>query len=766
MINETNIIEQDFLDKERKGFLAYSGAVITARALPLIQDGLKPIQRRILYTLYKTKLTSDKEAKKSAATVGEVLKLSAHGDQASYQAMVRLAQWWKLRYPLCEGQGNMGNLIGSPAAAMRYTNMKLSPVGDFMLEDIDKECVDFKPNYDESMEEPCTLPGKFPNLLCNNSKGISVGYSCNFASHNFTEVKNAIQYYMEHQDCSIKDLMNFIEGPDFPTGGRITNAEKLPEIYSTGYGSITLEAHYDIKKIGVGKTAIIFHDVPYGIEINEGVLFKIREKILNEDINWIEDYNAEKGQSNNFDITVVINSRIISDQNAVEYLFKNTGLRQTFTINQTAIVDNKPKLLNLKELIKYWVDYRSSIIRRIAQHKYDKTNDALTIILGLQKCMSDIDKLISIVRNADSRAIAKSEIMKVFSLTDVQADAVLDMKLSKLSKLDLIDLNKDQKNKEDTLAALKNIIDNEKERYLIINRELNEIKKAIGEDKRITEINYANLFTKKEAEQNSSNANNASASAAPFEFLVFNDGTVNSTNNINTANINLVADVREENTDNIFGYTKTGLIGNINHISPNEIIGASVKKDNDTLLVCVTKNGNIKVSKVEDYKLKSTSKGTNALKLKEGDELFAVFFAHETDRLYLLTNDEDGKSRVLCLAINSLPIASKLTIGVKSGFTKICGAACPSSNEVLLFVDKNNKAKFTNLTEFTVDNRGNKGQLVNDNVIHMSSFNTERKTIYGIGLKKLYEIPSSKISNKSRTASGASLTSNVLTNII
>ena len=315
-------------ERTSQNFLIYDNSVIKSRAIPSAEDNLKPIHRKILWTLYEDKVYDNAKTKKCATEVGRVLAYSPHGDASVYGALIRLAQWWKLRYPLVYIQGNAGNLLGDSAAASRYTECRLSPLGMLMLEDINKDCVDFKPNYDNTTEEPVTLPSKFPFLLCGNNSGIAVGMGSDIVSHNFTEVSQAIVYYMAHKDCTIADLMKFIQGPDFPTGGIILNGEELETIYTRGSGSVKVAAHYDISKQGKN-TLITFHDLPYGVEIDDGIKKPLKKLVLDEGYDVFKDIKVEKAGPRNFDITVTLDKDAkIEDCNLVllNKIFKHSSI--------------------------------------------------------------------------------------------------------------------------------------------------------------------------------------------------------------------------------------------------------------------------------------------------------------------------------------------------------------------------------------------------------------------------------------------------------
>ena len=734
-------------ERSKNDFLVYANSVIKSRAIPSIEDNLKPIHRRILWSMYENKYYNDKPTVKCARVVGNVMgSYHPHGDSSIYEALVRLSQWWKIRYPLVELQGNGGNLLGDGAAASRYTACRLAKVGMMLLEDIEKNCVDTRPNFDESTTEPVSLPSKFPYLLCGNNSGIAVGMSSDLVSHNFTEVMGAINYYMDHKDCSIADLMQFIKGPDFPTGGLITNGEELLNIYSTGRGSIKVYSHYEISKKGA-KTVITFKDIPYGVEIDSGVKAPLKKLVLDDGYDIFEDIDVRKAGPRNFDILVTL-SKNADVAKALEILFAKTRLCDSIKINQTVLVNGEPKLLNLKELIAYWINYRSDIIKKIAATDYQKTNHKLTVTLGLQKCMSDIDLLVSLIRNSDNRAAAKIAIMKAFELNDEQADAVLDMKLSKLSRLDLTELNDEEKNLRETLAKLKNIIDNEENRYNIIREQLKEIKGVLGKDERLTEIQFTRPVEGLKTDE----------PLIKKEWQIYRDGLHGSVDGTTVVTNDLVDVVFAYGPEDIYAYSADGELGLISELA-GKIEGAAVK-DSQKKVVAVTANGNIKVSSIEEYKLKKSEK---LMKLKDGDSIKFVGFCDDDDFLMLY----DGNAHILKLAIKDLPVASKMTLGVKSGFTTIASAAVVKDNSLLLFATSDNKGKFTAVKDFTADSRGNKGQLVPENTKYMRLFDENRENIYLIPKQgNAVTLARNKLSVKGRTAIGASMTSRAVIGII
>lgn len=611
-----------------------------------------------------------------------------------------------------------------------------------MLEDLDKQSVDFKPNYDGTTEEPITLPSRFPYILCGNNNGIAVGLSSGLVSHNYTEVAEGIKYYIDHKDCSIADLMNFIKGPDFPTAGKILNGEDLLTIYSTGRGAIRMCAHYDITKNGQ-KTILTFHDLPYGVEIDNGIKAPLKKLIIEEGYEAFENFDVIKAGPRNFDIVITL-SKNADVKKCLDILFTKTRLADTIKVNQTLIVNGEPKLLNLKQLIEYWVNYRAEIIRRINNTDLVKVKHRLIINNGLQKCMSNIDRVIQIVRFDET---PKATLMKEFELTDEQATAVLDIKLARLSKLEIKKLEDEHSDLTAQAQELQNIVNNLDVREQLIKKDLDAMKKIIGADERLTEIYY-------------SRPNEAQTIDKPRvkeEYRVYENG-IHYNIGVDTIEDNLVDVVFAYNQNDIMGYNAAGEMSplcDLNH----GLIGAFNKEGKK--LIGITKNGNIKVSLASDYKF--TKMGERIMKIKDGDELVFAATANDDDYLILFNGDRN----ILKLAVKDLPVASKLTLGVKSGFTTIGGAAIGRDSDNLLFVSGDNKGKLTPIKDFSVDSRGNKGQLVAENTKWMRLFESGREYIYIIpNVGKGLILNRTKVSIKSRTAGGATLTAKKIRKII
>ena len=729
-------------DRSTQDFLTYANSVIKSRAIPRVEDNLKPIHRKILWTMYEDKLFPDKNTTKCASIVGDAMHYSPHGDASVYGALVRLGQWWKLRYPLVEIQGNAGNLLGDSAAASRYTEAKLTPIGMLMLEDINRDCVEMKPNYSGETMEPATLPSRFPWILCGNNSGIAVGMSSDIVSHNFTEVAEGIKYYIDNPSCTTADLMQFIKGPDFPTGGMILNGDDLLNIYTTGRGAVKVAAHYDVINSG-GKTSIIFKDLPYGVEIESGIKTPVKKLVLEDGYDVFEDINVEKAGPRNFNIKITL-SRGANISKCLELLFSKTRLADTVKINNTFIVNGEPRLLSLKDMIVNWVNYRSNIILKISRNQYEKVSHKLTVVIGLQKCMSNIDKLIQLIRNAANDTEAKNRIMKEFTLTDEQATAVLEIKLGRLSRIDVQKLNDEQKELEDESERLINIINNEPVRFKIIKQELDEIKQTLGADERLTEI-YHSIQSEQLMPREKQLIN------------VYSDGLHDSNGTV--IDNNIIDVVFTNDAAKIFGYSATGELQLVN-APAGEIIGAFTK-DTKNKLVTVTRNGNIKITNINEYKL--TKSGEKLIKLKDGDELAYADLCDDNDYLILF----DGGRNILKLSIKDLPTAGKLTMGVKSGFKTICAATVVNESDKLLFVTADNKGKFTAVKDFSTDSRGNKGQMIVENIKFMRRFDDIRTEFYAVPQQgKVLTINKNKISLKGKSAIGATISSKAIRKII
>lgn len=480
--NKMNIVDVDIEKEMKKSYLEYAMSVIVARALPDVRDGLKPVHRRIIYAMQGLGLLPDKPYKKSSRLVGEVMgKYHPHGDSAIYDATVRLAQDFNLRYPLVDGQGNFGTIDGDGAAAPRYTEVRMQKLALEMLRDINKDTVDFAPNYDENEKEPVVLPSKFPNLLVNGAAGIAVGMATNMPPHNLNEVIDATCEYIDNFDISVDELMKFVKGPDFPTGANIMGLEGIKQAYHTGRGKITVRAVANIEEHN-NKTRIIVTEIPYQVN-KTNLIMKIVELIKDKRIEGISDLRDE---SNMKGIRIVIELKRDANPNIIlNNLYKHTQMQTTFGVINLALVNGEPKVLNLKELIGHYVEHQREVITRRCRFELKKAEDRAHIVEGLLKAIDHIDEIIKIIRASYSDA--QEKLMERFGFTKIQAESILEMRLRRLQGLEREKLQDEYNSLIKEIARLKEILGNERLILNIIKEELIEIKDKFG-DKRRTEI--------------------------------------------------------------------------------------------------------------------------------------------------------------------------------------------------------------------------------------------------------------------------------------
>ena len=480
--NKINVVDVDIEKEMKKSYLEYAMSVIVARALPDVKDGLKPVHRRIIYAMQGLGLLPDKPYKKSSRLVGEVMgKYHPHGDSAIYDATVRLAQDFNLRYPLVDGQGNFGTIDGDGAAAPRYTEVRMQKLALEMLRDINKDTVDFVPNYDENEKEPVVLPSKFPNLLVNGAAGIAVGMATNMPPHNLNEVIDATCEYIDNFDISVDELMKFVKGPDFPTGANIMGLEGIKQAYHTGRGKITVRAVANIEEYN-NKTRIIVTEIPYQVN-KTNLIMKIVELIKDKRIEGISDLRDE---SNMKGIRIVIELKRDANPNIIlNNLYKHTQMQTTFGVINLALVNGEPKVLTLKELIGHYVEHQRDVITRRCKFELKKAEDRAHIVEGLLKAIDHIDEIIKIIRASYSDA--QEKLMERFGFTKIQAESILEMRLRRLQGLEREKLQEEYNSLIKEIARLKEILGNERLILNIIKEELSEIKEKFGDDRR-TEI--------------------------------------------------------------------------------------------------------------------------------------------------------------------------------------------------------------------------------------------------------------------------------------
>ena len=480
--NDHNIINVDLEDKMKDAYLDYSMSVIVSRALPDVRDGLKPVHRRILYGMEGLGLDPNKPTRKSARVVGEVMgKYHPHGDSAIYYALVRLAQDFSTRYPLAQGQGNFGSVDGDDPAAMRYTEVRMSKIAKEMLRDINKDTVDFMPNFDEEEKEPVVLPSRFPNLLVNGSSGIAVGMATNMAPHNLNESIDASIAYMKNPEITIEELNEIIKGPDFPTGAKILGRKGINDAYKTGRGKVKLRGIAEIEPFKKNRERIIVSEIPY--QVNKARLIeKIADLVKDKKLDGISDIRDESDRKG---MRIVIEIKRDSNANIVlNNLYKYTQLETTFGIINLALVDGIPQILTLKELIKYYIDHQKDVVTRRTQFDLDRAKARKHIVEGLIIAIDNIDEIIKIIRSSYDDNQIKGIFLERFGLTDLQSQAILDMRLKRLSGLEIEKLNAENKELAETISYLQGILDSEDKLIALIEEELLEIKEKYGDDRR------------------------------------------------------------------------------------------------------------------------------------------------------------------------------------------------------------------------------------------------------------------------------------------
>ena len=488
MAEDGKIISINIEDEMKSAYIDYSMSVIVSRAIPDVRDGMKPVHRRVLYGMNDLGLAPNKPYKKSARIVGEVLgKYHPHGDTSVYDAMVRMAQEWSLRYPLVDGQGNFGSVDGDPPAAMRYTEARLKKISEDTLRDIDKETIDFQLNFDDSLNEPTVLPTRVPHLLLNGSSGIAVGMATNMLPHNLTEIINGMHAYIDNKDIEIAELMKYISAPDFPTGGTIYGYDGVKEAFETGRGKIVVRGKSFMESSENGREKIIISEIPY--QVNKSVLIqKISELVNDGKIDGIADINDESDRQG---MRIVIDLKKDAIPNIVlNKLYKETQLQTSYGVNNIALVNGRPQLLNLKDLIKHFIDFRHEVVIRRTKFDLRKAEERAHILEGLIIASDNIDEVIKIIRASKNTDDARENLMKRFNLSDLQSKAIVEMRLRQLTGLEQDKLRSEYEEVLKTIEYLKSVLESEELRMQIIKDELSEILEKYGDERR-TDIEFA-----------------------------------------------------------------------------------------------------------------------------------------------------------------------------------------------------------------------------------------------------------------------------------
>ncbi|MDQ5922426.1 MAG: gyrase subunit [Patescibacteria group bacterium] len=471
----------DIVTEMKDSYLAYAMSVITSRALPDVRDGLKPVHRRILYAMHEMGLTASSRFRKSAAVVGDVLgKYHPHGDVAVYDSMVGMAQEFSYRYPFILGQGNFGSIDGDNAAAMRYTEAKMSKISAELLRDLEKETVDFRPNYDQTRKEPIVLPASVPGLLLNGTLGIAVGMATNIPSHNLAEVIDATNHLIDNPDATTEDLMGFVKGPDFPTGGIAFGSKDMLHAYSSGRGGVVTRGEAEIVEEKSGMSQIIITSIPFRVN-KANLIMSIAELVQEKKLEGIKGLRDESTK----DIRIVIDlKREAHPEKVLNYIYKNTQLESNFNFNMVALVDGVPETLSLKSILSLFIEHRKEVVKRRSAYDLRKAEEREHILLGLKKALDKIDKVISIIRGSKNSAQAKINLIKEFKFSDLQASAILEMKLAKLAGLERKEVEDELKEKQDFIKDMKDLLSSPKKISKVISTELKEIGEKYGDERR------------------------------------------------------------------------------------------------------------------------------------------------------------------------------------------------------------------------------------------------------------------------------------------
>jgi DNA gyrase subunit A len=738
-------IESRELEQEmRSSFLDYAMSVIVSRALPDVRDGLKPVHRRVLYGMYENGLQPNRPYKKSANVVGAVMgNYHPHGDSAIYDTLVRMAQPFSLRYPLVDGQGNFGSLDGDPAAAMRYTECRLTKLATEMLRDIDADTVDFKPNYDESRREPTVLPARFPNLLVNGSAGIAVGMATNLPPHNLSETIDAVVAMIENPDIDVDGLMRHIKGPDFPTGGYIVGRSGIRDAYRTGRGRIVMRARAHIEELRGGKNAIIVTELPYGVKKGGegGVIEKIADlveaKVLTE-IPMSDDALADHSDKDGMRIYIELKREAIP-QVALNKLFKHTPLQTSFGFNGVALVGGVPKTLSLLELITHYLDYQREVVTRRSKYELRKAEERAHVLRGYLIALDNLDAVIKLIREANDTDHARTGLMSGFGLSEIQAQAILDLRLARLTGLARKEIEDEYADLEERIAELRTILGDPARIDGLIKDELLEIKTIYGRhDDRRTEIIGAETELELEdmiAEEDMVIAITRSGYIKRLPVTAYREQRrggigvmgmelkdedyiehlfVASTHDylLFFTNVGKVYRLKVHELPLGSRQSKGRAIVNLLPFRQDETVRAVIqtrKFEEAEYLVCATKKGVVKKTKLAEYNTPLKADGIIAIKMREGDELVGVRHCSEGDDILLVSR----KGQAIRFSEADARAMGRSTEGVRGMRLRegdeVIAAEIARDESDLLVVTDNGFGKRTRVAEYPRKGRGGMG---------------------------------------------------------
>ena len=736
------IVQVNLEEQMKSAYIDYSMSVIVSRALPDVRDGLKPVHRRILYDMSaELNLTSDKPTRKSARIVGDVLgKFHPHGDSSVYEAMVRMAQSWSMRYPLVEGQGNFGSMDGDSPAAMRYTEARMQKITDEVMADIEKETIDWGLNFDDTIKEPTVLPTRIPLLLVNGASGIAVGMATNMAPHNLAEVVDACTAYIDNPDCECEELLNYVKGPDFPTGGIIYGYEGVKEALLTGRGRVVMRAKTEIEHTASGRECIVITEIPY--MVNKAEMIKKIADLINEKkiegISYINDESDRQGMR----IVIILKQDAVASV-VLNTLYKNTPLQSSFAVNNIALVNGRPQLLNLKELIRHFVDHRHDVIIRRSRFDLQKAEERLHIVNGLLIAQDNIDEVVHIIRSSKTTEEARTRLQERFEFSDLQTAAILEMRLRQLTGLQREQLEAEQAELMKTIDYLNAVLANVDMQMQIIKDELQEIKEKYGDERRSEIIYSSEEFNPEDFYADDDMVITIShmgyIKRTPLaEYRTQNRGGVGAKGSA-TRDEDFIEHIYVASMHNtMMFFTEMGrcywlkvyqipegtraskgrAIQNVIQIEPGDKVRAyiNVKNLNDkefvenNYLVMCTKRGIIKKTTLEDYSRPRTN-GVKAIVIREGDQLLEVKLTSGNAEVMIAARE----GRAIRFNESTVRPMGRVSSGVRAisidDDNEVIGmiAIEPDSKEDVLVLSENGYGKRTDLEEYRITNRGGKG---------------------------------------------------------
>ena len=763
-------------DQMKSAYIDYSMSVIVSRALPDVRDGLKPVHRRVLYGMSELGLTSGGQFKKSARIVGEVLgKYHPHGDSSVYDAMVRMAQNWSLRYMLVQGQGNFGSIDGDSAAAMRYTEARFNAIAEEVLLDLDKNTVDFRNNFDDTLQEPVVLPAKAPLLLLNGASGIAVGMATNMAPHNMNEICDAIIAYIDNNNITTDELMEHVQGPDFPTGGIIQGYQGIKDAFETGRGRIVVRSKTDIEVNESGRETIVVTEIPYMVNKRE-LIEKIAELVEDKKIDGIAYVNDESDRTG---MRIVIKLKMGAVANVVlNTLFKYTALQSSFSVNNIALVDGRPRLLNLKQLIKYYVRHRHDVIIRRTQFELNKAEARAHILEGLLKALDFLDEVIAIIRSSKTVDDAKQGLIERFQFSEAQAAAIVEMRLRQLTGLEKEKLQNEYDELMKLIAHLKDVLASHELQMGIIKDELRGLKAKFGDERRTAIVPSADEFNPEDFYPDEDVVITIShlgyIKRTPLnEYRLQNRGGVGAKGST-TREEDFIEHIYVANMHSTMMFftqkgkcfwlkvydvpegTKTSkgrAIQNVINIEPEDKVCAYLNVPtlndeeyiNNNFIVLGTKRGTIKKTSLEAYS-RPRANGVNAITVRDGDELIEAMLTNGNNEI--LIAGRDGK----CVRFNEADARAigRTSAGVR-GITiedddEVVGMICveadktEAENRTILVVSENGFGKKSELEDYRLTSRGGKG---------VKTLNITEKTGKLVALKSVTEDNDLMIINKS-----------------